>query len=78
MEKLVTIIFAVVLSMQCAQAERINHEGRILRTTPPITNAMLFNTPEADAVVSSLQIFRRKMYGMKTFRADLCSQTMLR
>ncbi len=57
MEKLATIIFAVVLSMHCIQAERINHEGRILGSTPSVTNALLFNTPEADAVVSSLQIF---------------------
>ncbi len=38
-------------------AERINHEGRILGAVPAITNALLFNTPEADAVIAALQIF---------------------
>lgn len=38
-------------------AERINHEGRILGSIPTLTNAVLFNTPEADAIVSTLQIF---------------------
>jgi hypothetical protein len=40
-------------------AERINHAGRILGPMPVVTNAILFNTPEADAVVSALQIFPR-------------------
>ncbi len=38
-------------------AQRINHEGRILGDLPPITNAILFNTQEADVVVSALQVF---------------------
>ena len=37
-------------------AERINHEGRILGPVPIVTNAVLFNTPEADAILSGLQI----------------------
>ncbi|HTD88605.1 MAG TPA: hypothetical protein VK850_18685, partial [Candidatus Binatia bacterium] len=40
-------------------AERINHEGRILGPAPVVTNAILFNTPAADAVVSALQILPR-------------------
>src|SRR3954471_24290484 len=40
-------------------AERINHAGRILGPTPVVTNSILFNTPEADAVVSAMQIFPR-------------------
>ena len=40
-------------------AERINHEGRILGSLPVITNALLFNTSEADIVVSAMQIFPR-------------------
>ncbi len=40
-----------------APAQRINHEGRILGPAPVVTNAILFNTPQADAVVSALQIF---------------------
>ena len=40
-----------------AVAERINHEGRLLGAPPVVTNAVLFNTPEADAIVSAMQIF---------------------
>ncbi len=40
-----------------AAAERINQEGRILGPLPIVTNAILFNTNSADAVVSNLQIF---------------------
>jgi len=39
-----------------ASAERINHEGRILGPAPVVTNAVLFNTPQADAIVSAMQI----------------------
>ena len=38
-------------------AERINQEGRILGPLPVVTDAILFNTNNADAVVSALQIF---------------------
>src|SRR5215831_1628090 len=41
----------------CAAAERINQEGRILGPLPVVTNAILFDTNRADAVVSNLQIF---------------------
>ncbi len=37
-------------------AERVNHEGRLLGTAPVIAQPLLFNTPEADAVVSAMQI----------------------
>src|SRR3979411_872097 len=37
-------------------AERINHEGRILGPAPVVTSPILFNTPEADAIVSAMQI----------------------
>ena len=37
--------------------ERINQEGRILGTLPAVTNAILFDTTNADAVVSAMQIF---------------------
>jgi hypothetical protein len=40
-----------------ATAERINQEGRLLGPAPVVTNAILFNTSNADAVVSALQIF---------------------
>src|ERR1017187_8353732 len=39
------------------RAERINQEGRILGALPVVTNAILFNTTNADAVVSAMQIF---------------------
>src|SRR6478735_689168 len=43
-----------------ARAERINHEGRILGEVPPaLTAPVLFNTPEADAILSALQILPR-------------------
>jgi hypothetical protein len=42
-----------------AQAERINHEGRILGPAPVVTAPILFNTPAADAVVSAMQIMPR-------------------
>jgi hypothetical protein len=40
-----------------AFAERINHAGRILGPLPNVTNAVQFHTPQADAIVSALQIF---------------------
>jgi len=39
--------------------ERVNHEGRLLGAVPVVTNAILFNTPQADAVMSALQVFPR-------------------
>ena len=38
-------------------AERINQEGRILGALSVVTNSILFNTNDADAVVSAMQIF---------------------
>lgn len=37
-------------------AQRINHAGRILGPLPVVTSATLFNTPEADDIVSRMQI----------------------
>ena len=37
-------------------AERINQEGRILGPAPQVARPTLFNTTEADAVVSAMQI----------------------
>ena len=42
-----------------AQAERINHEGRILGPAPVVTAPTLFNTPSADAIISAMQILPR-------------------
>jgi len=47
----------VLLPALLSQAERINQEGRILGAAPVVTNATLFNTPQADAIVSAMQIF---------------------
>lgn len=45
------------MALSCAAfGERINQEGRILGTLLAVTNSILFNTSEADAVVSSMQI----------------------
>jgi hypothetical protein len=41
------------------RAERINHEGRVLPDLPVVTTPLLFHTPEADAVISAMQIFPR-------------------
>jgi len=42
----------------CA-GERINHEGRILGDLPAVSAPILFNTPQADAVVAAMQIMPR-------------------
>ena len=58
--RLLFVIVIVALLPACLEsAERINHAGRILGPVPVVTNSILFNTPEADAVVSGLQIFPR-------------------
>src|SRR5262245_55074073 len=56
---LVAVVAASLSPARVYAAERINHAGRILGPMPVVTNAILFNTPEADAVVSALQIFPR-------------------
>jgi hypothetical protein len=42
-----------------SSAERINHEGRILGPPPVVTSPVLFNTSEADAILSAMQIYPR-------------------
>ena len=51
-----TLIF-LALFTRPSSAERINHEGRILGALPAVTNSILFNTTNADAIVSGMQIF---------------------
>lgn len=46
----------LLLAPALVGAERINHAGRILGPEPTITTPTLFNTPQADAIVSALQI----------------------
>jgi hypothetical protein len=58
MKKLVvTVLLVWLAAAPSAVAERINQEGRILGLLPAVTNAILFNTTNADAVVSAMQIF---------------------
>jgi hypothetical protein len=53
-------VFFVLLwcsTVLSAKAERINHAGRLLGPAPVLTNAVLFNTPEADAIIGAMQVF---------------------
>jgi len=52
-------VLGLLLIPGLACAQRINHEGRILGEVPGVTQPILFNTPEADAVVSAMQIMPR-------------------
>ncbi len=47
---------ALMLVAGRADAQRINHEGRILGNLLLVTNAVLFNNSEADAIVAAMQI----------------------
>ena len=51
------LLFLTLISV--SQAERINHEGRILGAAPLVTAPTLFNTTAADAIVSGMQIMPR-------------------
>ena len=53
-----SIIF-LVLSFVVSESggERINQEGRILGPAPVVTTPTLFNTSQADAIISAMQIF---------------------
>ncbi|MBA3698648.1 MAG: IPT/TIG domain-containing protein [Planctomycetes bacterium] len=50
------ILPLLLLAPVLVAAERINHAGRILGPEPTVTTPVLFNTPQADAIVSALQI----------------------
>jgi len=54
--RLFLAIGILLLATRDGGAERINQEGRILGPAPQVTRPTLFNTPEADAVVSAMQI----------------------
>ena len=51
------LVWMLYTSLLYAANERINQEGRILGPLPAVTNAILFNATNADAVVSAMQIF---------------------
>jgi hypothetical protein len=53
-----SLLFLLIVA-SLAQAERINHEGRILGPVPVVTAPVLFNTPAADAIVAAMQIMPR-------------------
>lgn len=57
MKPLLKFVALFLLAASSTRAERINQEGRILGPIPAVTNAILFNTNDADAVVSNMQIF---------------------
>src|SRR4029077_9606548 len=52
----VSLVLSCVVTA-AAQSERINQEGRILGPAPAVTSPTLFNTPQADAIVSAMQVF---------------------
>jgi hypothetical protein len=47
----------ILCAAPLARAERINQDGRILGTPPVVADAILFNTTNADAILSAMQIF---------------------
>ena len=57
MKKFVLLAGLILMTALRLTAERINQEGRILGTLPVVTNSILFNTSNADAVVSAMQVF---------------------
>ena len=60
MSRLLPIVGALWLMVPALDAaERINHEGRILGAPLVMTNAVLFNTAESDAILAQMQIFPR-------------------
>src|SRR2546430_12522073 len=52
----ISVVLSFVVTA-AAQSERINHEGRILGSAPVVTTPTLFNTAQADAILSAMQIF---------------------
>src|SRR5438309_4601875 len=52
----ISVVLSFVVTA-AAQSERINQEGRILGPAPVVTTPTLFNTPQADAIVSAMQVF---------------------
>ena len=51
------LIAMATLTGFAGDAARINHAGRNLDTIPAISKPVMFNTPEADAICSAMQIF---------------------
>src|SRR5688500_18337208 len=72
-KRVITLLLASTYSACLFAADRINHEGRILGPEPVVTAPILFNTPEADAIVSALQIFPRD----SAWNEDISRRTLL-
>lgn len=53
-------LIAIALALPLLASDRINHEGRFLGDLPAVTQPILFNTPEADRVLSAMQIMPRE------------------
>src|SRR5436190_12305452 len=58
-QRITTLVVILLAAGFLPAAERINHEGRILGPLAVVTNAILFNTTNADAVISTMQVFPR-------------------
>ena len=54
-----TTVLILLLPVLALAGGRINHEGRLLGPAPVVATPALFNTPEADAIVSAMQIMPR-------------------
>lgn len=57
MKRLALILAAALASGAFATGFRINQQGRILGPVPVVTTPTLFNTHQADSIVSAMQIF---------------------
>ena len=57
MKRLILLATTMLLSLVAPASQRINQEGRILGPLPLVTQPILFNTTNADAVVAAMQIF---------------------
>ena len=55
--RFVPVLLIIIGVIRPVEAERINQEGRILGPAPIVNTPILFNTPQADAIVSAMQIF---------------------
>jgi hypothetical protein len=51
------LVFVLMLPLGESAERRINQEGRVLGDLPALTHSILFNSSEADAVLSAMQIF---------------------
>jgi hypothetical protein len=67
-------ILIVLGAIASLRAETINHAGRILGALPVVTNALLFNTTNADAVLAAMQEEFR--WPVEEFKVSLFAQEL--